>query len=109
DLIMKIIHTADWHLGKLVNGIHMTEDQKYLLEKFITYLKKEKPDCIIIAGDIYDRAIPPTEAVQLLNDTLAKIILDLEIHVIAIGGNHEIQSSLDFRTDLMDSKDLYLI
>lgn len=105
---MKIIHTADWHLGKLVNGIHMTEDQKYLLEKFITYLKKEKPDCIIIAGDIYDRAIPPTEAVQLLNDTLAKIILDLEIPVIAIGGNHDSPSRLDFGTGLMESRGLYL-
>lgn len=105
---MKIIHTADWHLGKIVNGIHMTEDQAYILTEFISYIKEEKPDCIIIAGDIYDRAIPPTEAVQLLNDTLAEIVLDIEIPVIAIGGNHDSPSRLDFGTGLMESRGLYL-
>lgn len=105
---MKIIHTADWHLGKLVNGVHMTEDQAYILEKFINYLKREKPDCLIIAGDIYDRAVPPTEAVKLLNETLATIILDLNISVIAIGGNHDSPSRLDFGTGLMESKGFYL-
>src|SRR5699024_6303188 len=59
-------------------------------------------------GDKYDRAIPPTEAVQLLNDTLAKNILDLEIPVIAIGGNHDSPSRLDFGTGLMESSGLYL-
>src|SRR5699024_5926082 len=105
---MKIIHTADWHLGKLVNGVHMTEDQAYILENFINYLKREKPDCLIIAGDIYDRAVPPTEAVKLLNETLATIILDLNISVIAVAGNHDSPSRLDFGTGLMESKGLYL-
>lgn len=105
---MKIIHTADWHLGKLVNGVHMTEDQAYILESFINYLKREKPDCLIIAGDIYDRAVPPTEAVKLLNETLATIILDLNISVIAVAGNHDSPSRLDFGTGLMESKGLYL-
>src|SRR5699024_1149046 len=81
---------------------------KYLLEKFITYLKKEKPACIIIAEDIYDRAIPPKEAVQLLNVTVEQIILDLEIPVIANGGNHDSPSRLDFGTGLMESRGLYL-
>lgn len=105
---MKIIHTADWHLGKLVNGVHMTEDQAYILKQFINYVKEEKPDCIIIAGDIYDRAIPPTEAVQLLDDTLAEIVSELKIPVIAIGGNHDSPSRLNFGTGLMESKGLYL-
>lgn len=105
---MKIIHTADWHLGKLVNGVHMTEDQAYILESFINYLKREKPDCLIIAGDIYDRAVPPTEAVKLLNETLATIILDLNISVIAVAGNHDSPSRLDFGAGLMESKGLYL-
>ncbi len=105
---MKIIHTADWHLGKLVNGVHMTEDQRYILKQFINYIKEENPDCIIIAGDIYDRAIPPTEAVQLLDDTLAEIVSELKIPVIAIGGNHDSPSRLNFGTGLMESKGLYL-
>ena len=68
---MKIFHTADWHLGKLVQGVYMTEDQKYILNQFIEAIDTEKPDAIIIAGDLYDRAIPPVDAVDLLDDTLA--------------------------------------
>ena len=54
---MKIFHTADWHLGKLVQGVYMTEDQKYILNQFIEAIDTEKPDVVIIAGDLYDRAI----------------------------------------------------
>ena len=69
---MKLFHTADWHLGKLVHGVYMTEDQKIVLDQFVQAVEEEKPDAVIIAGDLYDRAIPPTEAVDLLNDVLAK-------------------------------------
>ena len=52
---MKFIHTADWHLGKLVHGVYMTEDQRYLLNQFIQLIEEEKPDAVVIAGDLYDR------------------------------------------------------
>ena len=81
---MKIFHTADWHLGKLVQGVYMTEDQKYILNQFIEAIDTEKPDAIIIAGDLYDRAIPPVDAVDLLDDTLAEIVLKRGIPVLAI-------------------------
>lgn len=68
---MKLFHTADWHLGKLVHGVYMTEDQ-IVLDRFVQAVEEEKPDAVIIAGDLYDRAIPPTEAVDLLNDVLQK-------------------------------------
>lgn len=55
---MKIFHTADWHLGKLVQGVYMTEDQQYILQQFIQAIDEEKPDVIIIAGDLYDRSMP---------------------------------------------------
>ncbi len=106
---MKIFHTADWHLGKLVQGVHMTEDQAYVLDKFLNEIKKEQPDCVIIAGDIYDRAVPPTEAINLLNETLNKIIIDLKIPVLAIAGNHDSPSRLDFGSGLMRENGLYLV
>ena len=63
---MKFIHTADWHLGKLVHGVYMTEDQRFLLNQFIQLIEEEKPDAVIIAGDLYDRSVPPTDAVELI-------------------------------------------
>ena len=70
---MKIFHTADWHLGKVVQGVAMTEDQAYILQQFIEEIQLEKPDVVIIAGDLYDRSVPPTEAIQLLNKTFKQI------------------------------------
>ncbi|WP_405100390.1 exonuclease SbcCD subunit D [Oceanobacillus sp. FSL H7-0719] len=98
---MKIFHTADWHLGKLVQGVYMTEDQSYILDEFIKAVEEEKPDAIVIAGDLYDRAVPPTEAVQLLDDVLGKIVIDLQIPVIAIAGNHDSPGRLHFGSNLM--------
>lgn len=62
---MKFIHTADWHLGKIVHGVHMTDDQRHALLQFIEIVEDEKPDAVVIAGDLYDRSVPPTEAVEL--------------------------------------------
>lgn len=106
---MKIFHTADWHLGKLVQGVHMTEDQRFIIDQFIQAVEQEKPDAIIIAGDLYDRAVPPTEAVQLLNETLEKIILELKIPVLAIGGNHDSPSRLNFGNKMMQQNGLYIV
>lgn len=54
---MKIIHTADWHLGKLVHGVYMTEQQRIVLDQFINLVAAEKPDAVIISGDLYDRSV----------------------------------------------------
>jgi exonuclease SbcD len=105
---MKFFHTADWHLGKLVHGISMIEDQAHALEAFIAIAEQEKPDAIIIAGDLYDRAVPPTEAVQLLDDVLEKIVLDLQIPVIAIAGNHDSPSRLHFGSSLMKKNNFHV-
>ncbi|MGD7043794.1 exonuclease SbcCD subunit D [Jeotgalibacillus proteolyticus] len=93
---MKFIHTADWHLGKLVHGVYMTEDQKHVLEDLIQLIQKEKPDALVIAGDLYDRSVPPTEAVKLLNDTLYTINVELGVPIIAISGNHDSGDRLSF-------------
>src|SRR5699024_11095936 len=89
-------------------GVHKTEDQAYILKQLINAIKKEKPDCVIIAGDIYDRAVPPTGAVQLLNKTIAKIILELKTPIIAFVIHHDSTSRLDYVTGLRESKGLYL-
>src|SRR5690606_39155258 len=93
---MKFFHTADWHLGKLVQGVYMTEDQRFILEQFIAAVEEQRPDCVIIAGDLYDRAVPPTEAVNLLDETLAKIVLELDTPVFAVAGNHDSPGRLNF-------------
>lgn len=107
--VLKFIHTADWHLGKLVQGIHMTEDQRYILDQLAQVIAAERPDAIIIAGDIYDRAIPPVEAIELLNEWLEYIILELQIPVIAISGNHDSPDRLQFGSKLMQQRGLHLI
>jgi len=105
---MKLFHTADWHLGKLVQGVYMTEDQQYVLEQFMDAVEQERPDAVIIAGDLYDRAIPPTEAVELLNDILERLVLELKVPVFAIAGNHDSPDRIDFAVKLMERNGLYM-
>lgn len=105
---MKIFHTADWHLGKLVQGVYMTEDQRYILQQFIEHIDAEQPDAIIIAGDLYDRSVPKVEAVELLDDILAQIVLKRNIPVIAISGNHDSPTRVEFGSQLMRDAGLYL-
>lgn len=105
---MKIFHTADWHLGKLVQGVYMTEDQEYILEQFVQAIEEEKPDVVVVAGDLYDRAVPPTEAVHLLNKVLDNIVLQLKIPVLAIAGNHDSPSRLNFGSKIMKENGLHI-
>ncbi|WP_217585801.1 exonuclease SbcCD subunit D [Lentibacillus saliphilus] len=105
---MKIFHTADWHLGKLVQGVYMTDDQKNVLDQFIHAVEQEQPDVVLIAGDLYDRAVPPTDAVHLLDEVLEKIIIELRTPVIAIAGNHDSPSRLHFGSHIMEKNGLFL-
>lgn len=106
---MKFIHTADWHLGKLVQGVYMTEDQRHILQQLIDTIETERPDAVIIAGDLYDRAIPPTEAVDLLDELLAQVVLELNTPVLAISGNHDSPDRLNFATRIMEGRGLHLV
>ncbi|MGM0844663.1 MAG: exonuclease SbcCD subunit D [Bacillota bacterium] len=105
---MKFIHTADWHLGKLVHGIYMTEQQREVLYQFVQLVEEEQPDAVVIAGDLYDRSVPPTEAVELLDEILYKINVELKIPVIAISGNHDSAERLSFGTSWYKQSRLYL-
>jgi DNA repair protein SbcD/Mre11 len=105
---MKFIHTADWHLGKLVHGVYMTENQREVLEQFARVVEEEQPDAVVIAGDLYDRSVPPTDAVELLDDILFKINVELKTPVVAISGNHDSAERLSFGSSWYKHSQFYL-
>lgn len=106
---MKLFHTADWHLGKIVQGVYMTEEQRFVLDQFLEAIDLEKPDAVIISGDLYDRAVPPTEAVNLLDEILDEIILKRNTPVLSIAGNHDSPGRLNFGSMLMKETGLHIV
>ncbi|MFC5604492.1 exonuclease SbcCD subunit D [Sporosarcina koreensis] len=106
---MKFFHTADWHLGKLVQGVYMTEGQRHVLRQFVDAVRAEKPDAVVIAGDLYDRAVPPPEAVALLDEVLWEIVMELKTPVIAVAGNHDSPGRLQFGSRLMQSNGFHIV
>ena len=105
---MKIFHTADWHIGKLVNGFYMTEDQEFVIDQLFEKIKTEKPDVVLIAGDLYDRSVPPVQAIELLNRIFDKIVRGLKTPIIALAGNHDSNERLNFGSDLLKGSGLYI-
>ncbi len=106
---MRILHTSDWHLGRIFHGVHLTEDQAYILEQLINLIGDLKPDVMLVAGDIFDRSVPPVEAVNLLDDTLSKILMDYKIPIIMITGNHDSPDRVDFGSRLLKESRLHII
>lgn len=106
---MKFIHTADWHLGKLFYGGYLTEEQEWILkEQFIPLVDEEKPDVILLAGDVYDRSVPPAEAVDLFNEIVYEICDKRKIPMIVISGNHDSAERLSFASHLLRKQGLYI-
>lgn len=104
---MKLIHLSDLHLGKRVNEFSMIEDQQYILAHIINIIDEEKPQGIIIAGDVYDKSIPSEEAVGLLNDFLVKLAKrDLQVYIIS--GNHDSAVKLAFASELIDMSGIHI-
>lgn len=105
---MRILHTADWHLGRIFHGLHLTEEQAYVLDQLVALTKEAKTEAVLIAGDIYDRAVPPTQAVELLNETLNRLIKDAGQKVILIAGNHDNPERLGFASELLAGQNLFI-
>ena len=105
---MKIIHTADWHIGKMLGGFSLLNDQEYFLDGLFTLMENERPDALIIAGDVYDRPIPSGEAVGVLNRFLSKAILDLRVPILMTAGNHDSRERLSFGSELLSSAGLHI-
>ena len=104
---MKLMHLSDLHLGKKLNEFSLEEDQKYILQQLIEIAKKERPDCVLIAGDVYDKSIPSADAVVLFDDFLNKLAA-LKIPVCIISGNHDSAERLAFGARLMTESGVYL-
>lgn len=105
---MKIIHTGDWHIGKIVNEFSMIEDQRFILNQLIKVIEEEKPNALVIAGDLYDRSIPPVEAVELLDEVFSKILLELKVPILAIAGNHDSAERLSFASRILTNNGLHI-
>lgn len=106
---MKFIHTSDWHLGRQFHNVSLLDDQKAVLSDFIQYLQANPVDAVVIAGDIYDRSVPPTSAITLMTQTLDKICHDLGTPVIVIPGNHDGAQRLGFAAQQMKESGLHII
>ena len=85
---MRLLHTSDWHLGRQFHGASLLQEQAAALDRIVALAAEAEVDAVLIAGDLYDRAIPPAEAVQLFNDTLARLSR-AGAAVVAIAGNHD--------------------
>jgi exonuclease sbcCD, D subunit len=104
---MKIMHLSDLHLGKRVNEFSMLEDQIYILNEIINIIDEQKPKVIILAGDIYDKPIPPAEAVEIFDDFLYKLS-KRNLYVFIISGNHDSPERIAFGSRLFDKSGIYL-
>ena len=104
---MKLIHLSDLHLGKRVNEYSMIEDQRYILKQILGIIQDEKPQGVLIAGDVYDKAVPSAEAVGLLDEFLVRLS-QAQIPVYLISGNHDSPERLAFGGWLMAHSGIYM-
>ena len=104
---MKFIHLSDLHLGKRVNEYSMLEDQEYILKKIINIVDAEKPDGVIIAGDVYDKSVPAAEAVQLFDNFLVQLA-KRKLEVFVISGNHDSPERIAFGSRIMDASGIHM-
>ncbi len=104
---MKLMHLADLHLGKRVNGFSMMEDQEYILNRILEIMEEEQPDGLLIAGDVYDKTIPPAEAVRLMDDFLTAAAAK-HVPVFLISGNHDSAERVAFGHQLMQGSGIWL-
>jgi exonuclease SbcD len=93
---MRILHSADWHLGRYLHGVSLIEDQAHILDQFVDLAVAEKVDAVVVAGDIYDRSVPPADAVALLDNVLARLVAEAGLPVIVIAGNHDSAERIGF-------------
>lgn len=104
---MKLMHLSDLHIGKRINEYSMTEDQSYILGQILTVIERERPDCVVIAGDIYDKPVPSAEAVRILDEFLTGLA-DRKVPGLMISGNHDSPERLSFGARLMKGTGIYV-
>ncbi|MDR0378678.1 MAG: exonuclease SbcCD subunit D, partial [Candidatus Accumulibacter sp.] len=104
---MKFLHLSDLHIGKSVNGFSMLDDQQYVFRQIISYLRSERPHAVVIAGDVYDRAVPGVEAVRVFDDFLTELSEE-DVSILLISGNHDSPERLGYASRLLSDKRIYL-
>lgn len=104
---MRFLHLADLHLGKQLNGFSLAEDQTYILKRIVALAREHAVDTVLIAGDIYDRALPSAEAVELLDAFLTDLAA-ADITVVAIPGNHDSAQRVGYGAELLAAQNVYL-
>lgn len=103
---MRILHTGDLHIGKTVNSFNMLEDQKHVLTQMVELVKEKNVQVFIIAGDVYDRAIPTAEAVSVFNDFIENLH-ETGVTILCISGNHDSPERLSFAQDILEKKGVH--
>lgn len=101
---MRILHTSDWHLGRTLAQESLLDDQAQLLDQVFEAVVEHRVDVLIIAGDLFDRAVPRKEAVQLFNDFLARVYGETGAAIVAIAGNHDAPDRVSFNAALQDPR-----
>ncbi len=104
---MKLIHLSDLHFGKIVNGISMLEDQKYIAGQIVNCVREERPDAVLIAGDVYDKGVPPADAVTVLSDFLSALS-ELRIPVFLSYGNHDSGERMAFLSGIIARNGIFI-
>jgi exonuclease SbcD len=105
---MRFLHTSDWHLGRSLFGVSLLEDQAHALEQVLACAVEGKVDAVLLAGDVYDRSSPPADAVELLDETLTRLVVGHGIPVVMIAGNHDSGERLGFGSRLLGARGLHV-
>src|SRR4051794_39187049 len=103
---MRLLHTADWHLGRSLHGASLLEDQAHLLRELVRLAADARPDAVLIAGDVYDRAVPPAGGVELRDGVLCRLVLALRLPRVLIAGTHDSPPRLAFAARLLEQSRL---
>ena len=104
---MKLFHISDLHLGKRVHEFSMLEDQEYILREILRLIDDEQPDGLLVAGDVYDKAVPPAEAVGLFDRFLCELA-DRRVPTFVISGNHDSPERIAFGSQLMQPSGIHM-
>ncbi|MCG3722975.1 exonuclease SbcCD subunit D [Vibrio cincinnatiensis] len=106
---MKFLHTSDWHLGRQFHNVSLLDDQRHVLNQMIQYMEQHPVDALVVAGDVYDRSVPPTAAIELLDEVVSKVCGQMGIPMIMIPGNHDGAKRLGFAAKQLQSSGLHII
>ena len=106
---MRFLHTADWHLGRIFYGQYLTDDQAHVLEhQFFTILKEEKIDGILLAGDVFDRAVPHIEAIELWDSIITRLAMDYKVPLFVVSGNHDGAERLEVGRSMLSESGIHI-